>query len=244
MYFQSDINKMFCYLDEETRNSIIDIARRDGKAILYYNSALNVLNVTNNDECEKLSEIILIAKITEKDLEFADTNREEINKMSNEDLGCFMVERVLNDKSSICEYLKQRSEISTYNLAKITKVDLDKDGLIMYTSEVATDSVEIGSIISIAPINGNRYNAYVVDGKMSENKPNSDKEQLVLRFFDDNVQIGVIPKLVGLGIKLSPKPINATTTSPAKGGNVGTNLDHILGKGMIERRKNGGFIHI
>ena len=80
MYFQGDLSRMFCYLGEDTVNDIVQKAKQEGKAILYYNSALNVLNVATSEDCIKLSEINPIAIITEDDLKFANPNREEINK--------------------------------------------------------------------------------------------------------------------------------------------------------------------
>lgn len=239
MYFQSHLNKVFHYLSEETRADIIDKVKFHDGAILYYNKAIDVINVAGVDTgIGDLVEILPIAIFTNEDFEFADTNRELINTMSNETLSAFMVDKVLNDKGSIYDYLSERSELSTYNLAKITNVRIENDHLRIGTSTINRGIIEEGDKILIAPIEGSRYQAIVTD--IVQSVIDLNKVSLFLDFVDsDNVPISIIQKLNGVGIKLAPKSLNANATSnPAEGGN------NVLGEGMVARRRNGGFVHI
>ena len=211
MYFQSHLGKTFRYLDEGIIESIIDKVKSYGEAILYYNKAADVINVAYSDlRVENLSEIIPIALFVKEDFEFAETNREIINTMSNEELGVFMVDRVLNNKRSICGYLKERSELSTYKFAKILNIKLENNRIRIYTSNVNINSVGIGDKVLITPIEGRRYQAVITELVNATDEPY--KEGLILEFEEDNdIPISVISKLIGKGIKLAPKVLNADT---------------------------------
>lgn len=243
MYFHGKIESVFSCLDEETIKQIADTVNSCGRAMLYYNTVIETFNVADPATINDPKEILVIAVFTQKDFEFTDTNREIINTMSNETLAAFMVDKVLNDKKSICDYLSERSEESTYNLAKIGAVKIEGGRLRIYTSIISCGIVEIGDVILIAPIEGVKYQAIVKEIVRSAGNP--AKVGLILEFEDsNNVPISIIQKLDGVGIKLAPKNINADPNtnniieSPAKGG------VNVLGEGMIERRKNGGIIII
>ena len=253
MYFQSYLNKMLHYLTEKTIKDIIDGAKCHDGAILCYNKDADTIDVVNLEDRNifgigKLQGIVPIALFTKEDFEFANTNREIINTMSNETLGAFFVDRVLNDKGSICKYLGEQSEISTYNLAKIIKTQIVNNRLYVYTSNIDSGKINVGDGIMIAPIEENRYRAVVVEviNAVEDSIDDiSNKVKLALEFEDSsNIPISVIPKLIGLGIKLAPKKLVANVDcvieSPAvRGANAAT---HTLGEGMIERRRKGGQI--
>lgn len=240
MYFHGKIESVFSCLDEETIKQIADTVNSCGRAMLYYNTVIETFNVADPATINDPKEVLVIAVFTQKDFEFTDTNREIINRMSNEELAEYIITKSYLGKKSIMKYLDQQTEMSTYNLAKIKSINVDENGLKLHTSKITNDSVYVGDFIEISPINGKKYQAHVIE------KDNNSGE-LTLRFKDDcNTSISIIPKLIGAKIKLAPKIINAKAntecTIASNEFEEANTIGGVLGEGMIERRKNGGII--